>query len=254
MNLKCSFKVLVEYMNKYDNDNGASRKNVSQTHIRIEGLSKEYQEHKVRALSNINLCFDRGEFVAIMGPSGCGKSTFLNLIAGIDKASSGKILFGDTDISLLTDNELTLLRRNKIGFVFQFFNLLSTLTAFENVSLPLHLQGGFSSQEANKRCREMLARVALTERADFYPSQLSGGEMQRVAIARALIHSPELIVADEPTGNLDSENGEQILSLFRRLCQEGNHTAVMATHSLEAAACADRVVYLKDGGLDKART
>lgn len=218
-------------------------------HIRIESVSKQYAEHNVTAVSKLNLSFERGEFVAVMGPSGCGKSTLLNLIAGIDRPSSGSIFVGDTDISKLTDAQLTLLRRDKIGFIFQFFNLLSTLTAEENIALPLELTKAFNRSEIKKRCEEMLDRVGLSERGSFYPSQLSGGEMQRVAIARAIVHGPELIVADEPTGNLDTENGEQILKLFSDLCKQGHHTAIMATHSLEAAAYADRVVHLKDGHL-----
>lgn len=218
-------------------------------HIRIENLSKTYDEHHVDALREISLNFERGEFVALMGPSGCGKSTFLNLLAGIDRPNSGQIFIGDTEISMLSDAELTALRRDKIGFIFQFFNLLSTLTAAENIALPLELAGKTSNAEIRKRCNEMLEKVGLSNRAAFYPSQMSGGEMQRVAIARAIIHGPELIVADEPTGNLDTENGEQILKLFVELCRQGKHTAIMATHSAEAAAYADRVVYLKDGRL-----
>jgi putative ABC transport system ATP-binding protein len=218
-------------------------------HIRIEKISKVYEEHHVNALKEIDLSFERGEFVAVMGPSGCGKSTFLNLLAGIDRPSSGKIYIGDTEITHLSDADLTHLRRDKIGFVFQFFNLLSTLTAAENVSLPLELAGKLSAKEIRQRCLDTLTKVSLAGRADFYPSQMSGGEMQRVAIARAIIHAPELIVADEPTGNLDTENGEQVLRLFRDLCKEGRHTAIMATHSLEAAAYADRTIHLKDGRL-----
>lgn len=218
-------------------------------HIRIENVSKQYAEHQVKALAELSLSFARGEFVAIMGPSGCGKSTLLNLLAGIDRPSSGKIFIGGEDISTLSDEALTLLRRNKIGFVFQFFNLLSTLTALENVCLPLELSGKLKQSEIRKRALSMLERVGIAARAEFFPSQLSGGEMQRVAIARALVHNPELIVADEPTGNLDTENGEQILQLFKELCREGEHTAIMATHSQEAALTADRTIHLKDGKL-----
>ncbi len=219
--------------------------------VAIEKLSKSYLEHGVQALSDLSLNIDRGEFVALMGPSGCGKSTFLNLLAGIDRPSSGSIFIADTDICKLSDRELTLMRREKIGFVFQFFNLLSTLTAEENISLPLELSSKLKRADIKKRCTEILQKVGLTERADFYPSQLSGGEMQRVAIARAIIHDPELIIADEPTGNLDTENGESILKLFKGLCKEGKHTAIMATHSLEAASYADRSIRLKDGRLQE---
>lgn len=223
-------------------------------HIRIENLSKTYQEHEVKAVTDLSLTFNRGEFVALMGPSGCGKSSLLNIIAGIDRASSGKIFLGDTDITKLTDAELTKLRREKIGFVFQFFNLLSTLTAIENVALPLELAGQLSAKEIKKRCEDMLDKVGLLHRSKFYPSQLSGGEMQRVAIARAIIHQPELIVADEPSGNLDTEAGEQVLRLFSDLCKHGNHTAIMATHSVDAAAIADRCIQMKDGRLVEKNT
>lgn len=218
-------------------------------HIRAENLSKKYAEHQVTALSRLSLNFERGEFVAIMGPSGCGKSTLLNLIAGIDRPSEGSIFIGDSEITKMTDAQLTLLRQEKIGFVFQFFNLLSTLSAAENIALPLQLSGKFKNKEIAERCEKMLKKIGLLKRKNFYPSQLSGGEMQRVAIARALIHDPELIVADEPTGNLDTENGEQILQLFAELKKEGRHTTIMATHSVEAASCADRIVHMKDGQL-----
>ena len=218
-------------------------------HIRIENLSKGYSEHQVVALSELSLVIEKAEFVALMGPSGCGKSTLLNLLAGIDKPTSGKIFIGDKESSSMTDDELTRFRRDKIGFVFQFFNLLSTLTAAENVALPLELSGKFSRKQITDRCSELLEKVGLGHRQNFYPSQLSGGEMQRVAVARAIVHNPELIIADEPTGNLDTESGANILELFRTLCREGGHTAIMATHSLEAAALADRTIRMKDGKL-----
>lgn len=223
-------------------------------HLVIENLSKKYAEHNVMALAGLSLSIDKAEFVALMGPSGCGKSTLLNLIAGIDKADSGKIIIAGTDISTMNDDELTLFRRDKIGFVFQFFNLLSTLTAQENVSLPLELAGKFTQTEIARRASEILERVGLGARRQFYPSQLSGGEMQRVAVARALIHNPELIIADEPTGNLDTENGAQILDLLRQLCRENKQTALMATHSTEAATLCDRTIRMKDGKLLEAVT
>lgn len=216
-------------------------------HIHISSLSKNYDEHNVRALVNVELKIAPGEFVALTGPSGCGKSTLLNILAGIDKPSSGAVYLGTTNITALNDKQITELRRDKIGFVFQFFNLLSTLSVFENASLPLALAGKHSSVEIRKRTEAILDQVGLSKRLDFFPSQLSGGEMQRVAIARALIHSPEIIVADEPTGNLDSENGEQILKLFKNLCEAGGHTTLMATHSAEAAAYAGRIIRMKDG-------
>lgn len=217
------------------------------THIHLSALNKNYDEHQVRALVDIELVIAKGEFVALTGPSGCGKSTMLNILAGIDKPTSGAVYLGNTNIASLTDKELTRLRREKIGFVFQFFNLLSTLSVYENASLPLSLSGKLSGSEIKKRTESILEKVGLTKRMGFYPSQLSGGEMQRVAIARALVHEPELIVADEPTGNLDSENGEQVLKLFKDLCRQGQHTTLMATHSAEAALYADRTIRMRDG-------
>lgn len=217
-------------------------------HLRIENLSKQYAEHKVMALSDLTLSIDKAEFVALMGPSGCGKSTLLNLIAGIDTPSSGRIFIANSETTGMNDEQLTRFRRDKIGFVFQFFNLLSTLTAQENVALPLELAGR-SAKEIKERSVSMLEKVGLGARLNFYPSQLSGGEMQRVAVARALVHSPELIIADEPTGNLDTENGAQILDLLRELCREHKQTAIMATHSEDAAALCDRTIRMKDGRL-----
>lgn len=220
-------------------------------HLRIENLSKQYAEHKVMALSDLSLTIDKAEFVALMGPSGCGKSTLLNLIAGIDKPSAGRIFIADSETTGMNDEQLTRFRRDKIGFVFQFFNLLSTLTAQENVALPLELAGR-PAKEIKERSVSMLEKVGLGPRLNFYPSQLSGGEMQRVAVARALVHSPELIIADEPTGNLDTENGAQILDLLRELCREHKQTAIMATHSEDAAALCDRIIRMKDGRLYQA--
>lgn len=219
--------------------------------VRIENLSKKYAEHDVSALQNLSLAIEPGEFAALMGPSGCGKSTLLNLIAGIDRASSGKIYIGKQEITSMSENELASLRCTRLGFVFQFFNLLSTLTVEENVSLPLMLSGKLSSKEIKARSIAMLEKVGLQARASFYPSQLSGGEMQRVAIARAIVHEPQLIIADEPTGNLDTENGQLVLKLLLELCKNGKHTTIMATHSQEAAAIADRVIHLKDGRLQE---
>jgi putative ABC transport system ATP-binding protein len=215
--------------------------------LQIESLAKTYGEHQVKALSAVTINIERGEFVSLMGASGCGKSTLLNLIAGLDIASSGRIIFDGADVTTLTDEAVTALRAKKIGFVFQFFNLLSTLTVEENVALPLELGGSTSASERQKRVLEMLAEVGMESRLKFYPAQLSGGEMQRVAIARALVHKPELIVADEPTGNLDSENGIKVLELLRHLNKSLNQTIVMATHSEEAAAVGDRIIRMKDG-------
>jgi putative ABC transport system ATP-binding protein len=215
--------------------------------LQIEAVAKTYGEHQVKALSAVSINIARGEFVSLMGASGCGKSTLLNLIAGLDTASSGRIIFDGADVTKLTDEAVTALRAKKIGFVFQFFNLLSTLTVAENVALPLELGGTTSAADRQKRVLEMLAEVGMENRLNFYPAQLSGGEMQRVAIARALVHKPELIVADEPTGNLDSENGLKVLELLKHLNKSLNQTIVMATHSEEAGAVGDRIIRMKDG-------
>jgi len=182
-----------------------------------------------------------------MGASGCGKSTLLNLIAGLDRLTSGRILFDGADVTDLDDEALTALRANKIGFVFQFFNLLSTLTVEENVGLPLELAGGMSAAAIRKRVEETLDQVGMVKRLKFYPAQLSGGEMQRVAIARAIVHKPPLVVADEPTGNLDSENGVKVLDLLKELNSVHKQTIVMATHSEEAGAVGHRIIRMKDG-------
>lgn len=220
---------------------------ITQSHVRIADLSKKYGDHGVEALRGINLDIAKGRFIALMGPSGCGKSTLLNCLAGIDKPTSGAILIDGADVTKLNENELTFLRREKIGFVFQFFNLLSTLTARENIELPLDLAGRLSRAEIRTRVDELLSELGLLGRADFYPSQLSGGEMQRIAVLRAVVHKPQIILADEPTGNLDTTNGEQILELLKRLCSDRGETILMATHSEEAARYADSVIRMKDG-------
>jgi putative ABC transport system ATP-binding protein len=215
--------------------------------VSLCGVTKNYGEHQVMAVAGVTLAVAPGEFVSLMGASGCGKSTLLNLIAGLDSVSSGKIILAGQDITSLGDEEVTGVRGRKIGFVFQFFNLLSTLTVEENVSLPLDLTTRLPLAERRKKVLAMLERVGLQDRLHFYPAQLSGGEMQRVAIARALIHSPELIVADEPTGNLDSENGLKVLALLKELNESMGQTIIMATHSEEAAQFGHRIVQMKDG-------
>jgi len=216
--------------------------------VQLTDVCKTYGEHQVKAVAGVNLSLLRGEFVSLMGASGCGKSTLLNLVAGLDSVSSGKILLDSEDITTMGDEAVTRLRGKKIGFIFQFFNLLSTLTVEENVSLPLELTTKqFSPAQRREKVGLMLERVGMKERLAFYPAQLSGGEMQRVAIARALIHSPQLIVADEPTGNLDSENGLKILHLLKDLNQSLGQTIIMATHSEEAAQFGHRIIQMKDG-------
>ncbi len=215
--------------------------------IEVRKVTKTYGDHNVQALESVDLTVFRGQFVALTGASGCGKSTLLNILAGIDRPNSGSVMLDGAELTKLDDNSLTAMRAKKIGFVFQFFNLLSTLTVHENISLPLELLGKTSAADRRQKVDLMLERVQLKQRAAFYPAQLSGGEMQRTAIARALIHSPELILADEPTGNLDTENGSVILELLKQINEQNNLTIVMATHSEAAAAYAHRVIALKDG-------
>jgi putative ABC transport system ATP-binding protein len=200
----------------------------------------------VKALSDINLSIGQGEFVAIMGPSGCGKSTLLNILGGIDRPTSGQVLFGGSDLRACNDEQLTTIRRTRIGFIFQFFNLLSTLTVSENVALPLEL-AGVECKQVQAAVTAVLEKVGMSKRASFYPAQLSGGEMQRVAIARALVHAPSMVIADEPTGNLDTENGVSVLRLIREINEQHRTTIVMATHSQDAANYAQKLIEMRDG-------
>jgi putative ABC transport system ATP-binding protein len=219
--------------------------------IELESVSREYGDGKVvRALDNVSLKIAHGERVAVMGPSGSGKSTLLNLICGLDEPTAGAVNIDGVNIASLNDDARTRLRREKIGMVFQTFNLLSTLTAIENVSLPLRLQG-LSRREADQRARAMLERVGLGARATHRPDEMSGGERQRIAIARALIFQPPILLADEPTGNLDSKTGEEILKLLDDLHQEFNTTILMVTHNEEAARHCDRILRLRDGSVVK---
>jgi putative ABC transport system ATP-binding protein len=214
--------------------------------LSLQNVAKDYltDGQRVRALDGVSLDFARGEFVALVGRSGCGKSTLLNLAGAMDFATSGQVLIDGVSTSSLNDAGLTQLRREKVGFIFQSFQLLHTLTVFENVELPLLLAGKSGTREA---AGERLAWVELDGLGDRYPHQLSGGQMQRVAIARALIHSPSILLADEPTGNLDTATGNVILELLQRLTREKNTATIIATHSLEAAALAGAVVKLRDG-------
>jgi putative ABC transport system ATP-binding protein len=216
--------------------------------VEVRRLTKIFGagDARVEALRGIDLEVKRGEFVAVMGPSGSGKSTLLHLIGGLDSPSGGSIHVGDQDLARLDDNQLTLLRRRRIGFVFQAFNLLDVLTAAENVALPL-LVDGMPEREAQARALETLELVELTKRTGHLPSQLSGGEQQRVAIARALVTGPLLLLADEPTGNLDSGNSDQIMTLLRSLVDDRKQTILMVTHNARHAAMADRILYLRDG-------
>jgi len=218
--------------------------------IRIRGLSKGYRRggQAIPVLLDLDMDVVAGEFVALMGPSGSGKSTLLNLIAGIDKPSAGTIEIGGVDIAELSEGELADWRAANVGFVFQFYNLLPVLSAQDNVALPLLLTS-LSSRERAERARVVLGLVGLSDRADHLPNELSGGQQQRVAIARALVSDPLLIVADEPTGDLDRVTGEEILGLLERLVVEMGKTIVMVTHDPKAAAHARRLVHLEKGVL-----
>ena len=218
--------------------------------IRIRGLSKGYRRggQVIPVLLDLDMDVATGEFVALMGPSGSGKSTLLNLIAGIDKPSAGTIEIGGVDIAELSEGELADWRAANVGFVFQFYNLLPVLSAQDNVALPLLLTS-LSSRERAERARVVLRLVGLSDRADHLPNELSGGQQQRVAIARALVSDPLLIVADEPTGDLDRITGEEILGLLERLVVEMGKTIVMVTHDPKAAAHARRLVHLEKGVL-----
>ncbi len=222
--------------------------------IRLENLCKNYQEglHVRTVLRGVNAAFARGESVAIVGESGSGKSTLLNLISGIDDADCGAIWLDGQNLNGLDERQRTLFRRHHIGFIFQFFNLLPTLTVWENVVLPLELNG-INGRDADRRVQSLLDAVGLGDRGDTFPDRLSGGEQQRVAIARALVHDPRLVLADEPTGNLDEETGHQILTLLDRLTRQAGKNLILVTHSTDAAAYADRTFYLSEGQLTGGR-
>jgi len=214
--------------------------------IHLRGVSKQFDgKRKVTALERVDLEIAKGEMVSIVGPSGSGKSTLLNLIGGLDRATGGEIELDGAKLSTLNDDALTKVRRDKIGFIFQFFNLLPTLSCLENVSLPLHLRG-WPRKKIDERARELLDLVQLTARLEHLPDELSGGERQRVAIARALSIYPPILLADEPTGNLDSTNGEAVMDLLSRLHKDGA-TICMVTHDPRYADYADRRIQLFDG-------
>ena len=222
--------------------------------IKITNLSRIFRtlDLETAALSNINLTVNAGEFVAIMGPSGCGKSTLLSILGMLDSPTSGSFAFDGCNIADYNEKQLTLLRKASIGFVFQSFNLIDELTVYENVELPLQYQK-ISKGERKKRVEAILKRVGIDHRSDHLPQQLSGGQQQRVAVARALVINPKLILADEPTGNLDSKNGDEVMAMLRELNKEGT-TVIMVTHSEKEGRYADRLVRLLDGQimLDKA--
>ena len=209
--------------------------------IKLENVEKSYGDHKV--LRGINLEIQKGEFISIMGSSGSGKSTLLNLIGGMDIPEQGRGIINMEYMSAYSDQNLTLFRRIKVGFIFQFFNLLPNITVFENISMPLLLNGA----ENDEKVRAYIQDMGLGGKENTYPYQLSGGEQQRVAIARALIHDPEIVLADEPTGSLDSETGTMIMDIIQRLTSETRKTVLLVTHEAHIAAYAQRIVRMKDG-------
>jgi putative ABC transport system ATP-binding protein len=223
--------------------------------MELREATKIYKQglRTVNALRGVSLTVHAGEFVSIMGPSGSGKSTLMHLLGALDSPTSGEVWFQGRALHTLGDSELALLRRMRIGFVFQFFNLLPSLTAAENVGLPL-LLAGQRRGAALKPAQASLERVGLARRADHYPDELSGGEMQRVAIARALVIEPEAVLCDEPTGNLDSTNSTAILELLRSLPAAGQRSVVMVTHDAQAAAYGDRIIHIRDGFIDSEET
>lgn len=215
--------------------------------IELSHVSKIYQLDgvEIRALDDVSMFIKEGEFVAIVGPSGSGKSTLMHIIGLLDKPTSGQVLLDNEDVSAFTENKLAKLRNKKIGFIFQTFNLLPRTSSINNVELTL-IYSGIKDKERKQRAREMLERVGLMDRNNHFPSQLSGGQQQRVAIARALINNPLLVIADEPTGNLDSKSSLEILSLLKELNKSG-HTLIMVTHDMEIAKAANRLIKIKDG-------
>jgi putative ABC transport system ATP-binding protein len=216
--------------------------------IRCEGVTKTYVtgDIVVDALKGITMDIQKGEMVAVMGPSGCGKTTLLNCLSGIDDVTTGKIFIEDQELTTMSDNAKTTFRAKRMGFVFQFYNLLPVLTATENVELPL-LIGGVGSQEARTRALDLLDQVGLSQRAALRPNALSGGERQRVTIARALSNSPAIVWADEPTGDLDVKTSDEVVSLMRRLNKENGQTFIIVTHDPEVGGRCDRIIHMRDG-------
>jgi putative ABC transport system ATP-binding protein len=218
--------------------------------VRVDAVTKRYREGDTEhvVLDGVSAGIDRGQFVVLAGPSGAGKSTLLNIISGMDLPDAGDVFLGGTALNRLTERERTLFRRERMGFVFQFFNLIPTLTVLENVVLPLELNGRTGADE---QARAMLERVGLERRADAYPDRLSGGEQQRVAIARALVHEPLIVLADEPTGNLDDENAEAVLDILESVTRQVGRTLLVVTHSDEIVRRADRVLTLRHGHIEE---
>jgi putative ABC transport system ATP-binding protein len=227
----------------------------SQPLVQIRGLEKTYPTacDDCAVLKQLDLDVYTGEFVVLLGTSGSGKSTLLNLISGIDNVNKGTIMIGQTDITRLNEHKRTLFRRDTIGIIFQFFNLIPTLTVLENVTLPVELRGG-NVRAIQQTAHDLLARVGLDGRADDFPDKLSGGQQQRVAIARALVHQPKLVLADEPTGNLDEDTGQSVLTWLLELTRDSGRTLIMATHDPTIVPQADRVFRMQDGRLHEQKS
>lgn len=251
---KAAFAAKVRRQSKISSD-GLRRpppKSLPMYVLETRSLKKDYGaegEVCVHALRGVDLQVRKGELLAIMGPSGSGKSTLLHILGGVETPTSGQVLLEGVDLASLNDDQRTIIRRERMGFIFQSFNLLPAFTAEENVALPLEL-GGMASAEARRRAADALKLVGMSHRRDHVPSTMSGGEQQRAAIARALVMRPALLLADEPTGNLDSANGRQVTALLRRLATQEEQTIVMVTHDANVAAQADRLVRLRDGLVD----
>ncbi len=218
--------------------------------LEVKNLSKTYGKGDtlVKALDGVSFSVDQGEFVAIIGPSGSGKSTLLHILGGVDTATSGKVIINDTDISTLDETALAIFRRRQIGLIYQFYNLIPILTVEENLTLPLLLDG---RKPDNKVISSLIAKLGLSQRLNHLPNQLSGGQQQRVSIGRALVNNPALMLADEPTGNLDSENSKEIITLLRKFNKENNQTVIIITHDEKIAMSADRVISIEDGKITR---
>lgn len=230
------------------------RLRIAALRVRLQNVTHVYagsdESAAVQVLDDVSLEIASGDFAVLMGESGSGKSTLLNLMGAVDRPTNGQIALGEVEVSSLGDQALTMIRLSSLGYIFQFFNLIPTLTVFENIAFPLSL-AKTPRVEARDRVQKVLERIGLPHRATHYPSELSGGEMQRVAIGRAIIHRPQLILADEPTGNLDSRNGDLILDLIRSIQREYRPTIVMATHSEHAASFGDYVIRVADGRISR---
>ncbi len=222
------------------------------TIVRTTDVTKSFQlgKHELQVLKGISLTIAGGRYISIMGPSGSGKSTLFNMIGGLDKPTSGKVFIDEVDIAQLDAYELAWLRCRKIGYIFQTFNLIPVMTALENVTLPMTF-GGTGTDEANQRGRDLLAQVGLGDRYDHKPSELSGGQQQRVAVARALANNPAIVLADEPTGNLDLTTGEEIIGLLKQMSAERGVTIISATHDFKMLNVSDEVIWIRDGLIDK---